>query len=123
MSKVLTVKNFEYIVNNIMKWRKRLEASNEETDIGQIFTELRERGIEVEKDGNKISYNGKQFDFTITEDQVEYTLLTGINTDKELEALAYIQRNLKLDHGYTQKDTEVGDADPEIRMNYHFEEA
>lgn len=115
---MITVKKLSAQSVNRMKWTRRLESSNDETNLDQIFTELTERGVKVERNDGEIVYDGNELNFTITEDEVEYTHLTGVGIENDLQALFYIQTSLKSDHGYTQESIEAEQADPEIEMDY-----
>ena len=95
--------------------------STGDLDLTQIFSELRDRGIEAEKYENVIVYQGEELSFEIKDDEVKYTQATGISMQNDLEALDFIQRTLKREYGFEQKSVEAEEAnltDSSIEMAY-----
>jgi hypothetical protein len=92
-----------------MIWKRGLESTGD-VDLTQIFGELRDRGIEAEKNKDTIIYQGEELSFEIKEDEVKYTQVTGISMQNDLEALDFIQRTLKSDYGFEQKSVEAEEA-------------
>jgi len=106
-----------------MKSKTKLEAPKEGGNIEEIFADLREIDVKVEGRGRKLEYEGKQLEFTITEDEVDYKLPNGVSMEEDLAALTYLQTEIKKEHGYEQSYASLQEADPEIDIEYDSGEA
>jgi len=106
-----------------MKSKTKLEAPHEGGNIEEIFADLREIDVKVEGRGRKLIYEGKQLEFTITEDEVEYKLPNGVSMEEDLAALTYLQTKIKKEHRYQQSYASLQEADPEINKKYGTGEA